>query len=231
MHDSPYRPHNLYRRRLDKEKTIAEEEIQARMKWEMPVLSTNHKCAVSLDFPVLNCVPTSICAQVCYAAQGRQYYRKSIVKSLAVARLIDLDPERVARKMVDEAADHTIRIAGSGDSLPHHKSLFDEVSRLGGSTWGFTRRIDTHQAIPSFMFSIDASSPSPVMEYVRDQVPVARRAYLRRPEDLPSPIEVAVTFPVHGHLTPYTKVTPVHETDCPAGRKRVEGCLGCRRCW
>jgi len=197
----------------------------------MPILSVNQKCSLSLDLPIHNCIPTKICSQVCYAAQGRQYYRKSIIKSLAVERLVTLDPEHVARKIVDEAAGRAIRIAGSGEALPAYKSLLDYVDEFGGSSWGFTRRIDTHQAIPSFMFSSDVTSPHRVMQYIREQVPVHRRAYLRRPEDPPSPIEVAVTFPVHGHLTTYTKLTPVHETDCPADRNRIEGCWSCGRCY
>lgn len=103
------KPHQiLYNRRYNKESDITEDEINARMRWDMPVLSTNGKCSISLDLPLLNCLPTSICAQVCYAAKGRQYYRKSVVKALAINRLIELDSEHVARKMVDEAAGRNI---------------------------------------------------------------------------------------------------------------------------
>lgn len=145
--------------------------------------------------------------------------------------MIEADPERFARKMVDEAAGRSIRLAGSGEVLPSHKDLLSYVESFGGEYWGFTRRIDTHQVFPTLMFSTDATTPEKVMEYVREEVPINRRAYLRRPRDPPSPIEVAVTFPVHGHLTNYTEMTPLHETDCPVDRKQVEGCWSCKRCY
>lgn len=222
---------SLYIRRQKKERAVTEEEITDRMRWDLPVLSSNSKCSVSLNLPIQNCLPTAACASVCYASQGFQYLRKSIVKSLAVERLIALDSEHVARKMVDESAGRNIRLAGSGEVLPSHKGLLSAVRELGGEYWGFTRRIDTHQTFPELMFSIDATTPRRVMDYVRDEVPVNRRAYLRRPTDSRSPIEVAVMFPVHGHLTNYTMVTPLDETDCPVDRKEIEGCWGCRRCY
>ena len=201
------------------------------MRWDMPILSTNAKCSVSLDLPMTHCVPTAACAQVCYASQGQQFYRNSVVKSLAIDRLIDLDSEHVARKMIDEAAGRSIRIAGSGEITPKHAPLLSYINQFGGSWWGFTRRIDTHRALPSLMFSTDATSPSETMKYVREEVPVNRRSYLRRPDDPPSPLEVAVTFPVHGSVTNYTSKTPWHETDCPVDRKEMEGCWNCKRCY
>lgn len=222
---------NLYGRRFNKESEIAEDEIKARMRWDMPVLSSNPKCSISLDLPLLYCQPTSVCAQVCYAAQGRQYYRKSVVKSLAVDRLIKLDAEHVARKMVDEAAGRNIRIAGSGEILPSHAPLLSYVERFGGEWWGMTRRIDTHRALPSLMFSIDRTTPESTLEYVNTQVPVSRRTYLRRPQDPPSALEVAVTFPTHGQLTNYANKVPLHDTDCPVDRKVMEGCWRCKRCY
>ena len=202
------------------------------MRWDLQVLSNNSKCSISLNLPLQNCLPTPACASVCYASQGFQYLRKSIIKSLAVNRLIEIDPERVARKMVDEAAGRSIRLAGSGEILPSHKDLLLYAENFGGSYWGFTRRIDTHQTVPSLMLSIDATTPARVMKYVREHVPANRRAYLRRPSDPPSPIEVAVTFPVHGHLTNYTAITPLDETtDCPVDRKKIEGCWSCKRCY
>ncbi len=151
---------NLFKRRLGKEKAISEEEIAARMRWDLPVLSTNQKCSISLDLPFLNCAPTDICAQVCYAAQGRQYYRKSVVKALAIDRLIQLDPEHVARKMVDEAAGRNIRIAGSGEALPNTLSFFPMSISSVAPTGESRAQVDTHQAIPSFMYSLDASTPA-----------------------------------------------------------------------
>ena len=128
--------HNLYHRRIAKESEIREDEIKARMRWDMPVLSSNPKCSVSLDLPLSNCQPTSACAQVCYAAQGRQQFRKSVAKALAIDRLIEFDSEHVARKMVDEAAGRSIRIAGSGEILPSHASLLSYVERFSGNWWG-----------------------------------------------------------------------------------------------
>ncbi len=171
-------------------------------------------------------------AQVTVAIRehGRQCYRKALIKSLAVNRMIAEDSERVARKMVDEAAGRSIRIAGSGEILPEHKTLWDYVEDFGGSWWGFTRRVDTHRAIPELMFSIDATTTDVVMEYVRDEVPTRRIAYLRRPRDPPPSLEVAVTFPVHGAWTNYADEVPCHETDCPAVRGKVK-CWECQRCY
>jgi len=87
---------DLYERRLQKEMGIPEQEIQARMRWDLPVLSENTKCSVSLDLPVLNCRPTGACSEVCYASQGCQMFRHAIIKSLAANRMIMEDPERVA---------------------------------------------------------------------------------------------------------------------------------------
>ena len=231
MEDTQGSSHNLYSRRYNKESDITEDEIKARMRWDLPVLSSNRKCSISLDLPLLNCLPTSICAQVCYAAQGRQYYRKSVIKALAIDRLIKLDSEHVARKMIDESAGRNIRIAGSGEILPRHAALLSYIERFGGSWWGMTRRVDTHQALPSLMFSIDMTTPESILKYVKTQVPVSRRTYLRRPQDPPSALEVAVTFPVHGPQTNYESRVPKHETDCPVDRKEIEGCWSCKRCY
>ncbi len=231
MTNDPHPVQNLYVQRVSKELAITEDEIKARMRWDMPVLSSNPKCSISLDLPLLNCHPTSVCTQVCYAAQGRQFYRKSITKALAIARLITLDPEHVARKMVDESAGRNIRIAGSGEILPSHAELLSYVEQLGGSWWGMTRRIDTHRSLPSLMFSLDVTTPSFVQRYVREHVPIDRRTYLRRLQDPPSSIEVAVTFPVHGQLTNYADKVPRHVTDCPVDRKEREGCWRCQRCY
>ena len=231
MEDKEYLLPSLYQRRLQKERTMKEDDILSRMRWDLPVLSSNYKCSVSLDLPLANCIPTDICSKVCYAAQGRQYYRKSVVKALAINRLINLDPEHVARKMVDEATGRRIRIAGSGELLLSQVSLLSYVERLGGSWYGITRRIDTHRELPSLMFSIDATTPAQVVQYVQREVPAKRRTYLRRPEDPPSPLEVAVTFPVHGSFTNYANRVPLHETDCPADRKKIRGCWSCGRCF
>ncbi len=221
----------LYRRQLQQESDIEEAEINARMRWDLPIPSNNYKCSVSLDLPLGNCVPTNICRQVCYAAQGRQFYRKSIIKALAVNRLISLDPEHVAHKIVDEAAGRIIRIAGSGEILPGHASLVTYTEQLGGYWWGFTRRPDTHQSLPALMFSFDAATPAPAMNYVSEHVPVNRRAYLRGPQDPLSSIDSAVTFPVLGPLTSYVSRVLVHETDCPFDQNEVEGCWSGKRCY
>jgi hypothetical protein len=181
--------------------------------------------------PIQNCQPTAVCASVCYSCQGTQYFQASVVKTLAIQRLIDRDPEHVARKMVDEAEGRNIRIAGSGEILPSHKTLLDCITSLNGKWWGFTRRIDTHVILPQLMFSIDSSSSQKTMEYVLNEVPVDRRAYLRRPGDSETPMPVAVTFPVHGSVTRYAESVPVHSTDCPYDRGEMSGCWRCERCY
>ena len=137
---------SLYERRKNKELAIRDEEIQKRMQWSMPILAQNSKCSVSLDLPILNCKPTRACSEVCYACQGRQSYHRAIVKSLAVNRLIEEDPQHAARKIVDEAAGRPIRLAGSGELLPEHKELADYIEKYGGKWWGFTRRVEAVKA-------------------------------------------------------------------------------------
>ena len=127
---------SLYQLRLAKEQSIDDDVISERMKWHLPILSQNSKCGISLDLPVAYCKPTKACADVCYACQGTQMFYRSIVKSLSVGRMIDADPERVARKIIDEAQGRSVRIAGSGEILPKHKSLLDFVSEFGGNWWG-----------------------------------------------------------------------------------------------
>ena len=68
---------------------------------------------------------------------------------------------------------------------------------------GFTRRVDTHRVMRGLMFSFDVTTPASLMEYVKNEVPVDRRAYLRKTGGPMPPIEVAATFPVHGSQTPY----------------------------
>ena len=70
-----------------------------------------------------------------------------------------------------------------------------------------------------------------VMDYVRAEVPVDRRSYLRRPGDNTPPLEVAVTFPTHGARTNYVARIPEAMTDCPGVRKIVKGCWQCERCF
>ncbi len=156
-------------------------------------------------------------------------FRKSVIEALAVDRLIDADPEHVARKMIDEAAGRVIRLAGGGELLPKHKTLVDYLELFHGSWFGFARRIDTHCTLPQLMFSIDATSADSVLEYVCEHVPVDRRAYLRRPGDPTPRLDVAVTFPTHGPWTNYVDRAPEHETDCQATRESQK-CWSCRRC-
>jgi hypothetical protein len=222
---------NLYLRRLRREIEIPEEELISRMNWDRPLLSENYKCSVSLDLPVLNCKPTRVCSEVCYACQGRQCYRKAIVKSIAVNQLVNEDPEHASWKFHREARDRTIRIAGSGELLPQQAEALQYLERYGGTWWGFTKRIDTFKALPSMMFSLDASSPESVLKFVKENVPPNRRSYISRPGDSAPPLKVAVTFPVHGTITNYAVQIPVRETDCPACRGWVEGCWQCKRCY
>jgi hypothetical protein len=219
---------SLYQRRRDKEVATTESEIESRARWSLPILSTNKKCSVSLDLPMSNCQPTKVCSEVCYACQGTQYFKKSVTKSLAIERLITEDYERVARKVIDEAEGRAIRVSGSGELTPDHKSLIDTIESYGGHWWGFTRRVDTHRVLPRLMFSFDVSTPEPVMDYVLQEVPVERRAYLRRPIDPAPPIEVAVTFPVHGSVTPQVEFVPYNASDCPVTRGTVTGCWACK---
>ena len=128
---------SLYARRLQKERSIPTSEIEGRINWSLPVLAQNSKTSVSLDLPIHYCQPTAACSSVCYACQGTQYFKGSVVKSLALARMIEQSPERVARKAVDEAQGRTIRIAGSGDILPEHKTLIDYIEQYSGRWWGF----------------------------------------------------------------------------------------------
>ena len=222
---------NLYLERMQKEIAVPEDEIQARMSWDKPILSGNQKCSISLDLPVQNCHPTRACSEFCYASQGRQMFRRSIVKSLAVHRMIEQDPERAARKMADEAAGRAIRLAGSGDLTPVYEDLVKNLDRLDARWWGFTRKPDVHRVIRKLMFSLDATTPAHVMDYVRAEVPVDRRSYLRRPGDDTPPLEVAVTFPTHGARTNYVARIPEAKTDCPGVRKVVKGCWQCERCF
>jgi len=222
---------NLYLARLSKEVAIPEEEILARMRWERPLLSANQKCSISLDLPIQNCQPTQACSQFCYASQGRQMFKHSVIKSLAVNRETLEDPEQAAFKMAAEAAGRPIRLAGSGELLPDHAALVRYLEKYRATSWGFTRRIDTHLVLPNLMFSLDATTPDPVLEYVEADVPIHRRSYLRRPGDEACPFEVAVTFPVHGSRTNHVKKISEEKTDCPGVRKRVDGCWECRRCF
>lgn len=222
---------SLHAQRVAKEQSFTESEIQDRVRWDLPILAQNSKCSVSLDLPLINCRPTAVCAAVCYAAQGRQAYRQAVLKSVAIQQMIEKDPDRVAHTVVDEAAGRAVRLAGSGEVLPSHRYLVEKIHELGGQTWEFTRRVDTHEALPHLMFSLDAGTPPSALEYIEQSVPVNRRAYLRRPNDPPAPLEVAVTFPLHGPRTPHAKAVPTHPTDCPASRDEVSGCWACRRCY
>ena len=121
--------------------------------------------------------------------------------------------------MGDEAQGRPIRLAGSGDLLPGHSALVERIDHYGGSWWGFTRRVDTHKALPDLMFSTDSATPPTVLEYVLSCVPMERRAYLRRPDDPPADYEVAVTFPVHGPQTRWAERVPEGPSDCPVTRR------------
>ena len=222
---------NLYRERLTKELSIPEHEVRDRARWDMTLLSENYKCGVSIDLPILNCRPSRACAQVCYASQGRQYYRAGVVKSLAISRMLIEDPERASRKVATEAAGRTVRLAGSGDILPAHRQFVDCLGDSRVDWWGFTRRIETHCLLPRLMFSFDQTSPSRIRDYMEKNVPVRRRAYLRRPCDPAPETPVAVIFPVHGPRTRYVDYVPEHRSDCPAIRGRIKGCWECRRCY
>jgi len=222
---------DLYLRRLEKELSIPEEEILSRMRWDLPILSENSKCSVSLDLPVKNCKPTVVCRKVCYACQGRQFYRQAVRKSLAVNELVRIDPERAAFKIIAEAKGRAVRLAGSGELLPENKELIKYLKKQGGKYWGFTKRIDTYEAVPSLMFSLDASSPEEVLEYVEENVPVKQRCYVRRPEDPLPDLEVGVIFPVHGAITCYAEEVPESPLDCPAVRHKVKSCRECLRCY
>jgi len=219
---------DLYLKRRNKERQISKRSIRERMCWNKPILSENIKCGVSLDLPVSNCHPTKICRQICYACQGRQYYRAAVTKSLAVNKLIRDDPERAAMHIACEAAGRPVRLAGSGELLPENRTLVDHLTC---DWWGFTKRIDTYKAMPKLMFSLDGSTPDSTLDYIEESVPVDRRCYVRRPQDNPSPLEVAVTFPSHGARTNYVNEVLEDATDCPAIRKKIKGCWECKKCY
>ena len=96
---------------------------------------------------------------------------------------------------------------------------------------GITKRVETHRVLPQLMFSFDATTPTTVLDYVKSEVPANRRAYMMRPDDSTPPIEVAVTFPVHGARTRYIEQVQARITDCPAVRREVNGCWECKRCY
>lgn len=153
------------------------------------------------------------------------------MKSIAVDRLIREDPEQAAWCMAREAEGRPIRLAGSGELLPENRALLDYLGKRRVEWWGFTKRTDTYEAMPQLMFSVDAGTPTLVLDYVERNVPVRRRCYMRRPEDGPAPLEITVTFPLHGPTTNYVDEVPEERTDCPAIRKRADGCWDCRRCY
>jgi len=192
-----------------------------------PILSENPKTGVSLNLPVLNCRPTKICREICYACSGPISFPYACKKAVAVDEWIRQHPIWAAMKAIQEADGTPIRLCGSGDLNPAHMPFLVEIKAQGGRPWGFTRKLDMWKRCWSMhielMFGIDVSS-----KHLED-IPPTRLAYMRRPGDPDWSNSVAVTFPLHGPRRDPSKV-PVSESDCPAIRRHIK-CADCRRCY
>ena len=220
---------SFYQKRLSLEKRLRGERDP-----EAPLLSWNPKTGISINLPVLNCIPTPACARSCYACQGRISFRKSLEKALAVDRWIRERPRWAAEKAAKEAKGRPIRLNGSGDLRPEHKNFIKALLSLGAKLYGFTKRPDTWVAMKEvgleLMFSIDVTMDRKRLFWALENLPRRRLAYLRRPQDPDLSRIVYVTFPEHGPHTRNVEKVPVSRTDCPAVRRHIS-CLECRRCF
>ena len=183
-----------------------------------PVGNQNVRCLAGFAGPQLPSDRSLFAGVLC--GSGTAILSK-INHQIAGGRTTDRTRPRECRdKMVDEA-----RAAPSG--LPEAGKRFPSTAaaRLCRPTWRILLGIhasNRHASSNPFLHVLDRCNElaSHLCRYVHDQVPVERRAY-SRPEDPPSSIEVAVTFPVHGHLTPYTEDDPLSRHGLPGHPHRL----------
>lgn len=229
---------------------------------QWPLLSCNAKTSVSLDWPVGHtCNPTAACASVCYASSPRAAatWRKSLRKRLRNLRYFRLeDPHEAAWKLGREFRSARLRwerrgvtldylrINGGGDLFPEMVPVLNYFAAHYSSVklWIVTRRLELAARIEQrpnvyLQLSLDASTPSELVERSRLLVETNPRAYLSflrtRPDD--DTKGAAIVF--------NEKCTPAlpyrGRTDCPvdAGRlplgniRGVGGtaCSKCRKCF
>jgi len=199
----------------------------------MPILSTNSKTGVSLNFPVSNCTPTKVCEATCYA---RRHYLIGPTCTAKWNRNSEyLSNTKDCRELIAEARMYTsIRLCGTGDLIQAHVPGLLKLAKGSPQTmiWGMTRKIKVATAVNGrlpnlkLMVSVDASSPKNVWDYDGVLCYGPRRAEDRIPED----DRIITVFPYHSSGKVVGQV-PDDPRDCPAVRHKVSGCSECGRCF
>jgi len=224
-----------YARRLAAERRLVHSRTRLPPTRAVPILSSNHKTAVSINLPVRNCRPTRRCMAACYACEGPISWRNSIRKALEVDAA--LRKGEIEGLIWECRMLQGVRLCGSGDmTLDHVPAVLKLAEACPDTTfWGFTRRrevaeaVNGRQANLTLIVTFDATSPEGGLQGYEGPLAFGPRT----PRDkVPDDKRIMVVFPEHhaGHTIPNV---PAHPKDCPAtrGMDRRHACQRCRRCW
>ncbi len=196
-------------------------------------LSENTKTGASINLPIKgHCRPTKRCAEDCYAKSGHTILESNIKKQMFMSNyLLGKDITELVYECKRLTA---VRLNGTGDLLIGHVPAIISLAKQCPHTsfWGMTRRISIAKVLNgllpnlSLLVSVDTTSPKSVWRY---------GGLLcfgpRRPEDIvPDNDRIITVFPRH-HAGRIIGNVPNDPKDCLAIRKKVKGCLECKRCW
>lgn len=202
------------------------------------LLSGNKKTGISINLPLLNCIPSKRCSETCYACEGPIAFKNSIRKTLKVDAVLR---SGAIEALVDECRkEWDVRLNGTGDLTLEHVDaiLFLATSCPNTIFWGFTRSRPVAEELNnqlenlSIVLSYDSTmSPSHVDGY---EGPIAFGP-VQAQDTIPDDPRIIVVFPEHhqSHPDPYIML---HPKDCPATRfevksEKVGACGRCRRCF
>lgn len=220
-----------YARRAARERRL---KAEGDFKNPQHMLSGNLKTGVSLNLPLLNCIPSKRCAESCYACQGHIAMNKAIRKALVIDQML-LDGDLY--RLIGECRMYeNVRLNGGGDlTLNHVKSVL-KLARECPRTifWGFTRNRPVAQKLNrklpnlSLVLSFDATSRKEQTHRYRGPLAYGPK---RAGEEVPDDRRIVVVFPEHQQSHPDIAIQ-WHPKDCPGvWGEKLGACNRCRRCF
>jgi len=228
---------NHYLRRRDKEQELL---TQAEPIRKTGYISSNTKTGHSLNFPILNCTPTKICASSCYACLGPTSWKASLLKALAIENTLQSNMGYALTETVGEIKKLSLtelRYSGGGDLSDHGVNYIIELAALCPDVifWGFTRKIRVAEKLASsgksnikVIYSLDAKTSLAAILKIKELGIKTSWLYNDQANIIPKDIHIVFVNHVHGSPDPSLKEV---NNECPAIRKHQVTCFNCKKCF
>lgn len=226
-------PGTKYSRRAERERGFQDKPL-SKLK---TVLSGNKKTGASLNLPLLNCRPSKLCAETCYAMEGYVAQDMSIRHTQAVDAMLRTGLG-IAQLTKECQARDDVRLCGIGDLVEDHLPQLFRLAEDCPATifWGFTRKREIADWVRAkrlsnltLILSWDHTHPP---EHVAGYAGPLSYGPTRPGDEVPDDPRIIVVFPEHHQKDPHPD-TAITSKDCPAiryGDEKQDACQRCRRC-